>query len=331
MAATLLTKVQIGRETTAGTAVAADHVLRVPAAFLDDQREVEHVPEDVGYLSRVNRTNTKKYLGFVSLPFQASFEDMPYLLDMGVKAVASGAADGSGSGKIYAFAFPTTAANSIASYTLEGTDGTQGYKMAYCFMPEFTLSGNGGNPIEATFSVNGRNVEKLTTAASVALATAEVINFGKGKIYMDAVSGTAGTTQLTNTWLDFNLSVKTGMTPDFTGDGELHFSNVYNQGPEITLDVTIEHDSDAVTMFDSFQAETPKQIRMIWQGDALTTAGTTYTYKTLLIDLVAKVEKWGPIQTRDGNNVVPVTFRAAYDGTAAKFATITVVNEVASL
>jgi hypothetical protein len=70
---------------------------------------------------------------------------------------------------------------------------------------------------------------------------------------------------------------------------------------------------------------------MVFQGTALTTAGATYTHKTLQIDFVGKVEKWGPIQTRDGNNVVPITFRAAYDATAAKYATITVVNEVASL
>jgi hypothetical protein len=42
--------------------------------------------------------------------------------------------------------------------------------------------------------IYGRNVEK-NTAASLVVSTAEVINFGKGKIYMDAVSGTAGTTQ----------------------------------------------------------------------------------------------------------------------------------------
>lgn len=330
MAATLLTKTQIGRETTAGIAVAADHVLRVPAAFLDDQREIEHVEEDVGYLSRINRTNTKKYLGFVSLPFQASFEDLPYLLDMGVKAVASGSTDTGGSGKIYTFAFPTTSANSIGSYTIEGSDGTQGYRIPYAFVSEFTLSGSGGNPVESSFSIYGRNVEK-NTAASLVVSTAEVINFGKGKIYMDAVSGTAGTTQLTNTWLDFSLNVKTGWTANFTGDGSLYFSSLYNQGPEIMLDVTIEHDANAVTLFDGFQAETAKQIRMVFQGTALTTAGATYTHKTLQIDLVGKVEKWGPIQTRDGNNVVPITFRAAYDATAAKYATITVVNEVASL
>jgi hypothetical protein len=52
MAATLLTKTQIGRETTAGIAVAADHVLRVPAAFLDDQREIEHVEKTL-VISRV--------------------------------------------------------------------------------------------------------------------------------------------------------------------------------------------------------------------------------------------------------------------------------------
>lgn len=331
MTATLLTKVQIGRETTAGTAVAADHVLRIPAAFLDDQREIEHVPEDVGYLSRVNRTNEKKQLGYVTLPFQANFEDIAYLLDAGVKAVATPVTDTNGSGKIYTFAFPTTTANTIGTYTIESADGQQEYEMPYSFVDEFSFSGSGGNPIEANFNLFGRTVAKDTATGSVALATADVINFGKGKLYIDAVSGTMGTTQVSCSWLDFTLNVKTGWMPMFTGDGNLYFCDLINVGPEITLDFTLEHDTAGEARYDDFVAQTARQVRMVFEGPALTTAGTTYTYKTLKIDLVGKIEKAGPITSRDGNNVMPLTMRCAYDATAAKFAEITVVNEVAGL
>lgn len=330
MAATLLTVTQIGRETTAGTAVAADHILRVPAAYLDDQREIEHVPEDVGYLSKVNRTNEKKLLANISIPTQATFEDIAYMFDMGIKAVATGATDTGGSGKIYTFALPTTASNTIGTYTVEGSDGQQGYAMSYAFCDEITLSGSGGNPVEATYNLFGRTVTKATKT-TLSLATADVINFSKGKLYIDAVGGTAGTTQVANTWLDFNLSIKTGWQPMFTGDGEKYFTDIINVGPELMLDLTVEHDANGVLRYDDFIAQTAKQFRMVFEGSALTTAGATYTYKSLIVDVVAKIEKWGPIQSRDGNNVVPITLRAAYDGTAAKFATITVVNEVASL
>jgi hypothetical protein len=202
--------------------------------------------------------------------------------------------------------------------------------MAYAHLTELVLSGSGGNPVEANATLYARNPSK-NTGASLALAIAETINFSKGKLYLDAVSGTMGTTQVTGTWLDFNLTINTGLNRQDTGDGSLDFNHTYLGVPEIMLDTTIEHDANAVSAFDAYQAETPKLLRMLWEGSDLATPGTLYSKKTLMIDLAVKATKWGPIQTRDGNNVVPISYKAAYDETAAKYAEITVVNEVASL
>lgn len=327
---TLLTRCQIGKETTAGTAVASTNIMRFESGFLDDQREVQHVPENIGYLSKVNRTNTPKFLGYYSMKGIATFEQFPYFLESSIKT-ATPVQDGSGSGYIYTYTGETTAANTIATYTLEGGDNQQAYEMEYAFAKTWTLSGAGGAGLDLSGDWYGRQVQKTTFTGSLSLPSVDEINFGEGKLYIDTVGGTMGTTQVTNTWLDFSLKYDSGVKEQFTGSGEKYFSHVEHAGPEITLDITLEHDTNSVSLFDALQAETPYQIRMLFEGPALTTAGTSYTYKTLKIDLVGKVEKWGTPTSKDGVNAIPITFRAAYDGTCAKFFEMVVVNELSSL
>lgn len=326
----LLTKCQIGKETTAGTAVASTNILRFESGFLDDQREVVHVNENVGYLSKVNRTNTPKILAGITLNGEATVEQIPYVLEASIKT-ATPSQDGSGSGYIYTYTGETTAANTTTKYTLEAGDNQQAYEMEYGFVKSWTLSGAGANSLQLSSDWVGRQVTKTDFTGSISLPAVDELNFSEGKLYIDSVSGTMGTTQISNSWLDFSLKFDSGIRERFTGTGEKYFSHLEHVGPEITLDLTLEHDTNAVSLFDAFQAETPYQIRMLFEGPALGTAGTTYTYKTLRIDLVAKIEKWGTPTDSDGVNAIPVTFRCAYDGTSAKFFEIVAVNELASL
>jgi len=128
-----LRSIRLGKETTAGTAVAATTYWRGEGT-IEDQREVVFPNEDVGYLSGVDRSYIPKKLAaiaFDSTP--ATFEQLPIILQAGVKTVAA-ATDTGGSGKVYAFTFPTTAANLFSKYTIEGGDDSGGEEMQYSFV-----------------------------------------------------------------------------------------------------------------------------------------------------------------------------------------------------
>jgi len=116
-----LRKIQLGDESPAGTAVAASTIWRGLGA-IEDQREVVFAEEDVGVLPGVDRTYTPKLLAALAMEeTEATFEQLPYILEAGVKSV-SGVKDGDGSGYAYTFAFPTTAANTPLTYTIEMGD-----------------------------------------------------------------------------------------------------------------------------------------------------------------------------------------------------------------
>jgi len=95
--------------------------------------------------------------------------------------------------------------------------------------------------------------------------------------------------------------------------------------------VTFEHDATSAAEKVAWRAGTTRQLRLRWLGTALTTAGSGYTYKTLIVDMAGKWEKFDKLAEQDGNDIVTGTFRARYNSTAALFCELVVVNELASL
>jgi len=328
MGSKALRKIQLGFETTAGTAVAADTLWR-GLGMIKDNRETITVDEDIGYLSGKVRNYCPKYEAGLSMPpVPATFEQLPVILNAGVKSVLTGATDTGGSGKVYTFTFPTTSANTIATATLENGDDTQAEEMEYSFVQSFEIAGNGGEALTMSADWIGRQVSKTTFTSSVtAPATVEEILFGKGKLYIDAT--TIGTTEKSSTLLGMSLQVNTGWVAKYAANGALYFSWPQSTKPEILLNVTFEHNATAVTEKDAWKAGTTRLIRAKFEGSALTTAGT-FTYKTLIVDLAGRWESFDEIGEMNGNDIVTGTFRAGYDATSAKFAEIKVVNQTAS-
>jgi len=325
-----LRKVLLGLETTAGTAVAADTIWH-GTGLIQDQREVIFPDEDIGYLSGKDRNYIPKIeAGVVFDATPATFEGLPVILCAGVKNVVTGVTDTGGSGKVYTYTFPTTAANSIKTWTIEGGDETQAEEVEYAFVESFEIAGNGGEALTMSANWKGRQVSKCTFTTPVTVpATVEEILFGKGKLYIDAVAGTMGATEKSNTLLGMSLSVTSGWMAKYAADGNLFFSWAQSTKPEVLLNVTFEHNASAVAEKDAWKAKTGRQLRLKFEGNALTTAGT-FTYKTLIIDLAGKWESFDSIGDMNGNDIVTGVFRAGYDATAAKFAEIKVVNETAA-
>lgn len=324
-----LRKVQLGLETTPGTAVAATALWR-GMGTLEDQRETIFPEEDIGLISGADRTYVPKLLAALTLDeVEATYEQLPYPLSAGVKNVVTGAADGSGSGKVYSYNFTTAAQATVKTYTLEGGDDQQEEEMEYSFVSAYTLKGVAGEAWKVSSDWQGRQVAPSTFTASIAVPSVEEMLFSKTLLYID--STTIGTTQKTLTLLDASLDVKTGITPVFTADGQLYFSFTKQVQPEVVLELTFEHDGTAVAEKAAWRAQTTRLIQLKTTGSTLTTAGTTYSLKTQIINLAGKWEKFDKIGESDGNDVVKGTLRARYHSTSNLFYTHILVNELTAL
>lgn len=326
-----LRKIQMGREAVAGTAVVATTIWR-GMGTLEDQRETVFPPEDIGYLSGVNRSYQPKLGAALSMDsIEATYEQICHVLEAGIKLVQTGAADGAGSGKIYAYPLPVTQANTTRTYTIEGGDNIAAEEMEYSFVSEFGLDGEAGKAVMLSATWYGRQISTSAFTASVALPTVEEMLFSKCVLYADSVSGTIGATTQSNTLLKASIKVVTGLIPVYTAGGQLYYSFVKQTEPEVTLSITYEHDSLSIAEKAFYVAGTARKLRLKILGSTLTTAGTAYSTKALVVDLAGKWENFSKIDEQDGNDILTGTFRARYDSTAALFASLTVVNVLTSL
>lgn len=326
-----LSKIQIGKETTKGTAAAATTIWRGEGAGLKDGREVVLVEENVGYISGT----TRSYTPFVEAALTmgdtpATFEQLPYILNASIKGETP-AQDGSGSGYIYEYDLPTNAAATLYAYTIEAGDNQQAEEMEYSIVPSFTLSGASKEAVSMSAEWIGRQVATCSYTGALSLPSVEEILFGKFKLYIDTIGGSFGGTQKTSTLLGFDLSVGECVRAKYTGDGQVYFTFEQPDAPQIELKLTLEHDSTAVAAKADFAAETPKLIRLIAEGSSLTTAGTTYSKKTIIIDLAGKFTQVDDLGEVDGNSVVGLTFTSKYDETADDWGKFIVVNELSTL
>jgi hypothetical protein len=329
---TKLKKVQLGLETAKGAEVNAT-ALWLGNADLKDARASIIPDENIGYLGPVDRS----YIPFAEsdvtfAEIEANYEQIGYPLSAGIKDTVSGVANGgSSNGYKYDYTLATTALPTTKAYTIEGGDNQQEYQCLYGLCEEIKLSGAPKEAVKIASSWKAQSMAKGTFTAGITVPTVEQILFQNGKIFLDAVGGTLGATQLTNTWLGFDMVIKTGLIPVYTGDGSLYFSFDKCTGPDVTGSITFEHDAVGVARYDDFVAGTTKKVRMLFTGSALTGSGGTFTTKALQIDMSMKIISIDPLGSINGNDVVKVNFRAVYNPTSTLYCVITVCNILAAL
>lgn len=334
-------KIQLGRESTAGTAVAATAIWRGIGGNLQDDREIVSVDEMIGVALPTTRAYIGRYGGKLAMAATpATFEQLPHILEAGIKSVGSGASDGVGSGKIYAYPVGMTAANTIKTYTIETGDNEQAEEMSYSFVEKFTLSGERHRAVMVSADWIGRTTNPTTFTGSLTAPTVEEILAPRSSFYIDAVSGTIGTTVVTGTLLKWELTVTTGWRPKYTLDMEgggaqagRVFSFVYFDRDSFSAEfsATYEHNTAAVAQKLLYGDATPRLFRISIPGSNLATGGTAYSLKTFILDMAAYYTEWSALDADEGNSIVNVKAKIGYNPTAAKALSITVVNELSSI
>lgn len=328
-----LVKAQFSKETTLGTEVNASTLWR-GMALLQDESEPVYAEEDVGIIGGVGRTYTPKEDAVIELDeTEATFEQLPYLFNMGIRGVA-GVQDGAGSGYVYTYPFPTTSIFTPYTYTWELGDNQQAEIMTAVFAEEITISGASEESWMMSGNLRGWIATDPTTTftGSLAIPAVEEIIFGKTKLYIDAIGGTIGSTQKTNTFLSFELTINNIYQAVWTGDGvNKNFTFIkMNSEPEITLEFTLEHDATSVAERVIRRGRTGRQIRIDGIGSALTTTATHST-KLCRIDLVGTYEEPEEMDEEDGNMILNFKLRNHYHQTPASRGSIVVVNQLSTL
>src|SRR5690606_13208767 len=239
-----LRKIQLGRETTAGTKVGADIIWRGTGS-IHDNMDLVFPAEDIGMLVPVVRSYITRYEAGLTLDAtEATFEQLPHLFAMGIESVKPTGTTSFTYTYIMPFASTDLVASTdLATYTVEGGDNVAEEEFGFGFVRSMSLTGSAGQALMMSAEIVGRQVEAGTFTAGVAIADVEEILFSKGKLYIDNVGAFPATTPISNQLLGMSLSINTGWLPVYTADGNLYFSFIKQTTPEVTLQITFEHDT----------------------------------------------------------------------------------------
>jgi len=327
---------QLGREATPGTNVAATTKWRGPGATFRDAREVIFPNEDIGIVGGTDRSYTPSVLAeFDTYETEVTFEQTPHVMEASI-ATATPSADGAGTGKIYSYPLHDTVEpvyTVLKTYSAEFGDSSQYEEASFCVCSEWELKGKAEEAWKFTSKWFGREVANTTKTAGVAIPTVFDALFQKTKLYVDVVSGNFGTTQITGTFLEATVKCVTGWYPIFVGDGDLFFKEpgFDSEKYSLTVDFTFLMGTAAAAQRDLWRLETPRLLQMKTEGPALTSAGTTYTFRTLIQNYAGKWQMFDPISTQNGTSIVKASFLNRYNATKADRGNIIFVNELASL
>ncbi len=326
--------VQIGQEASAGGTTDIASTIWRGSGVLKDNRETVFRDEAIGILGGTTASYVPKSGGEISLEGEATYEQAPYGFIAGIYN-STGTTD-TGSGYIYTFSVASVSTDPVASSDLqtlviEAGDNNEAEIMRYCFGTELGFSGAAGEAVKQTIKLEGREIaggQTFTTGLSI--PTVETILFSKGKLYIDASSDTIGTTQVSQTLLGMDFTMKTGWQAVHAADGRIDFSFIKRVDDEITCDITFEHNGTATTEKAAWRNQTERAIRLKFEGTTLASAGA-YTYKTFIIDMWGKWESFDSLGDKDGNDTVKGKFVAKYSTTAGNKCRFIVVNELSAL
>lgn len=327
-------KVQIGKESTKGTAVAATTIWRGPAGKISDDRTIHFPEENIGNIPGKDRTTTPKLDASVPFPeTEATFEQLGYILGSAIQA-ESGVQDGAGTGYVYTFDPPVDSAPALSyinSRTIETGDSQQAEEMEYAIVQDLTIRGRMGYPVMVSANWFGRQAAQSTFTGALSLPTVEEILASKGKLYIDDEGGTIGSTQIAGELLEWEFNYTSGWIPRHNGDGQLYFTKAKFTKPVARLNLVFEHETAAIAEKEDWRSENARLMRILIEGSALGTPGTTYTYKTFQIDAAGKFETFDPFQESEGLSTIAGSVRIQDNDTADLYLQLLLVNELTAL
>lgn len=233
-----LRQVQVGKEVTWGTEVAATaRLAELQDAKFKANIQIEEYA-NLGTLSPAGSADVVYADGEITLEGRWTFEDGPFFLQAMMGVVAP---TGAGPYVRGPYLNPHNQSYSPASYTMQyGIVGSAAlYKALGCVLTEFELSLKKREVYMYKAVFGCKSVATLSALTSLTDRALVRPRARDTALYLDAIGGTPGTTAVTGFLIDMKLSIKTGIhMKDFVGD--VNPSGFGIGGWEADLEMTVE-------------------------------------------------------------------------------------------
>lgn len=275
--------VQVGVETTAGTAVAASKQL--PTMDLQLSRTLDVAQFRAQGYKLNTATQVNKDFGSGRLTGPLNFTEIVYPLATIVTPVITTPGGGTLS-RDWTFTALASGANAFKTLTIQEGDSTAALQMVYAILTEFGLDWT-GDGATVSGSILGRSPSAVSLTGGPT-AIAQLAGSPRGAdIYMDAVGGTFGTTKITDA-MNASFSIGNVQAPKWVlNTTYTSFMETIETVPTLSAMVETEHNAQSRTLYTSITGVTnaSRLFRFLMTGPIIE-AAIAYKFR---LDFAAQV------------------------------------------
>lgn len=242
-------QIQIGNESTPGTAVPAVDIL---LATMEAQfsSEVYFIPEDDRNLLAIDKGNRFQVQELAELKITGSVNQRlaPYLFGSTIRGnITPTNPDVTNEPKAFLWTYQgnLTAGNTpdiadgIDTYTIEYGDNLEELEAEYCFTKTLVLSGESGDaPVKFDWTLTAAKItDGNTNTAALTVQSVQYFPANMVSFYIDtsyAAIGSAAKADLLKAW---TWTLETQFTPRFTASGTLTYEGVSEAAKQVVLEL----------------------------------------------------------------------------------------------
>ncbi len=324
----LFTGVQVGAETTAGTSVAADKVLR----YLSYEPSIElgfNRFRPMGQIVASAITPGQDSTGW-AISGQGSYSELIYPFSGLFGTVAPATVETTGRRWTWTPAARTEI--TPKTFTVETGSATRAQKATYVTHTGMEITFNRTDGIAVSGSAFGQQItDGITLTGSPTSVEDKPVLPTHLDVFVDATSGGLGTTKMTR---DFNAVFRynDSRVPVWPINSTLaSFGSDVQTEPTVQMELTMAADSQGMGFLTNARAGDTRYIRL--SAVSTENAGATAAKYDLLIDLAGKISAVNAFDDNEGVKVLTLTFDAVYDAAwgTGQFLKVQYTNKTAAL
>lgn len=321
-------KIQLGVESTHGTAVDATEILVGRMEGQPTHDAVWHIPQNDRGVLAANYEVPVEVGNDVELQFQADAYDRGLLLAFlnSIRSNITPTQPDVGNEPnhfLWTIEPSLTSANTpdetngISTYTIEFGDNEQAYKSEFCFTEKLEISGTPDSICEMSWDMKARQVTDTTFTGSLTAPLIKSFAFNNAKFYIDTSYAGLGGTQKIGLLRGFTWTYETMFKGFITADGVLYFNSLTQDKMKVTLELQYRRGTDSEAERTKFRNQTMfyPRIELLSNGE-MDSGQSNPEYVRL--DGAFRYTEWDTPDDEDGALVTTVTAESFYDDTSAK-------------
>jgi hypothetical protein len=245
--------------------------------------------------------------GPLKLPLSAS--EIIELLLMGIKGGVT--PTGAGTTKLWTF----TPGTSVDAATLEWNDGAAAWEAGGCYVNKLKISGNVKEETSVEAEVFGMNLAAAALTGALTDRTPDFIEGWETKLFIDAYGGTAGTTQVTGTLINWEVEIDNQMGRKYFAANTLDVGALTIGELAVKAKLTFEASAPAAaTEFANWDSVTERLVRLDFGNNEVI---ETTNKKFVTVDLPGAWDAFDLGGTDEGTRTYELGLQYVYDVTNA--------------